>query len=115
MVNSNDLTYNISYLTGKPELDYESRLKSPQSLKAGSTLTLHVDYTGSPTPTAAWSLGGTPVVSSPRVSIESSEYGTTLMVRGVGPEDGGNYRLDVKNAAGSANASFEVNVRGELL
>ena len=100
------------YLLATPKLEYDSRFNSQQSLKAGTTLTINVDFSGVPTPSAQWMLNGSEVIQDQRVTIKTSEYSSAIVVRGLSPKDAGIYKIDVKNAAGSANASFDIAVKG---
>ena len=103
------------YFSGPPKLEYDARLKSAQLVRAGTSLIIQVDFTGVPTPTASWTLNGTSVATSQRATIDTTEYYTTLTVRNFTADDVGTYKVDVKNKAGSATASFQANIKGRFL
>ena len=99
--------------SGKPQIEYDQRYKTPQQIRGGTSLVYQVDFTGVPTPTASWSHDGAPLTKDARVSIDTTEYYTTLTVKGMKREDVGMYAVEVKNKAGSASASFEAKIRGK--
>ena len=101
--------------SGKPKLEYDGRFRVPQQLKAGMSLVIPVDFTGNPTPSATWSLRGSPLAHSSKYQIDTSEYNTTLTVRDTEMDDSGTYTVNVSNRAGSASASFDVNFKGTFL
>ncbi len=98
-----------------PRLEYDSRFKQTQRIKVGTSLIIQVDFTGFPAPSANWCLNGTPLSQSQRVSVDQTEYYTTLTVRGMSKDDVGNYSVNVKNQAGSASANFDIKMRGKYL
>ena len=95
-----------------PKLEYDSQFNTQQSFKAGTTLTIHVDFSGVPTPSAQWKLNGAEICPSDRVSIKTNEYSTSIIVRGVSSNNSGAYNVEVNNSAGTAYASFDIAVKG---
>lgn len=107
--------YNINTFVSSahPKLEYDNRLKSVQTVKAGSTLNLSINISGIPSPTIGWLRDGQPISKSPRLSIDISEDFTTLTVKNATLDDKGVYTLTAENVVGKATADFEVAVRGE--
>ena len=103
----------MSIFPALPKLEYDSRFNTPQSYVAGKTLAIQVDFSGVPTPSALWKLNGTELGPTQRTSIETNEYNTTLTIRGLRLEDAGSFRVEVKNSAGTATASFDISIKGE--
>ncbi|GFS00827.1 titin [Elysia marginata] len=94
-----------------PTLEYDNRLKSAQTLKAGSTITLKVNVAGIPTPTVSWLVDGQPLDKTDRVSIETSKDFSTLTIKNATINDSGVYTISAENVVGKAAADFEVNVK----
>ena len=93
-------------------MEYDPKLRAPIQVKANATLNIQVDFTGVPKPSAEWYLGAMRLDNGQRTTITSTEYYTTLNVRGMTADDAGEYKVIVKNRAGSASANFEVKIKG---
>ena len=52
----------------KPEIYIDEKYKKPVKLKAGSSLTIEVPFTGSPQPKATWRFNGEPIRESRRMT-----------------------------------------------
>jgi hypothetical protein len=77
-----------------------------QELKAGSTLTLAVNYVGNPRPKLTWYL------KEEEVYAETREDISTLTVPNVSAKDSGIYKVMAENAVGSDSAEFTITVKG---
>ena len=99
-------------LTVAPALDYEEKLKS-QTLKSGSTLIIHVNYTGIPRPTITWLHNGEVLNKSEGTSWETTDAYTTLTIKGAGADNSGEYTVKAENVVDSVSADFTVVIKGE--
>ena len=83
----------------------------------GRTLTLSCDFDGNPTPSVTWLLNNTEVVNpdADGVTITTENGVTTLMINGLGRDDGGVYSCNFNNSVNTlqVNAS-EVLVLSKL-
>ncbi|GFO38541.1 titin, partial [Plakobranchus ocellatus] len=94
-----------------PTLEYDNRLKSAQTVKAGSTIVLKVNVAGIPYPNISWLLDGQQLDKSDRVSIETNKEFSTLTIKNATIKDTGVYTISAENVVGKAAADFEVNVK----
>lgn len=78
-----------------------------QELKAGSTLTLAVNYAGNPHPKLTWYLKDEEISYT-----ETREDISTLRLTNVSVKDTGVYKVVAENSAGSDSAEFSVVVKG---
>ena len=95
-----------------PVLDYDSRLNSPQSIRAGTSLILDVNFTAVPNATVQWFFNDGQVSS--RAAVTSDISHTNFAIKGAGKDDAGVYKVKVTNKAGSKSASFTVGIKGRL-
>ena len=93
-------------------LDYDARLNSPQSLRAGTSLIIDVNFTATPSATVAWYFNDAPLAPT-RATVSGDISHTNLHVKAVGKDDAGVYKVKVTNKAGSTSATFTVGVKGE--
>ncbi|KAK7507540.1 hypothetical protein BaRGS_00001475, partial [Batillaria attramentaria] len=94
-----------------PTLEYDNRLKSAQTVRAGTTLVLTVNISGIPSPSVAWFIDDEPLQKSDRISIETTEEYSTLTVKNTLPDDTGLYTICAENVVGKAEADFEINIK----
>ena len=104
--------YNYNFIA-HPQLDYDNKLKSKQSIKAGGSLSLTVNISGIPSPKVAWLLDGETIEKSPRLTIETTEEFSTLTIKNATIEDAGNYKISAENVVGKAEADFDIIVKGK--
>ncbi|CAF1556967.1 unnamed protein product, partial [Adineta ricciae] len=78
---------------------------SPISVAAGQVLYISCEVTGYPRPTMIWE------PDNNRARTEQSDTFVALSVSKVRANEGGNYKLILKNVAGTAEASFEVKIQ----
>ncbi|XP_023933258.1 titin isoform X1 [Lingula anatina] len=96
-----------------PHITYDNKYQGPQTLKSGSTLSLKVEVSGTPTPTISWLLDGEPMEKSAAVAIETTDTTSGLRVKNVVADDSGKYRVVAENVVGQATADFEVIIQGK--
>jgi len=89
--------FNYNFIA-HPQLDYDNKLKSKQSIKAGGSLSLTVNISGIPSPKVAWLLDGETIEKSPRLTIETTEEFSTLTIKNATIEDAGNYKISAEVA-----------------
>ena len=100
------------YVTVKPELDFDNKFRDLITLQSGQSLRIPVTVSGLPKPEVTWRQNDTPIKPSTRLSIESTDRGTTLHVKKVTRNDDGLYHVTAVNDAGEATANFDVEVLG---
>lgn len=103
-----------SLFTAHPALEYDNKLKSAQTVRAGITLTLTVNISGIPSPSVAWFLDDEPLQKSDRVSIDTTDDYSILTIKNTMPDDTGIYTISAENIVGKAEADFEINVKGKV-
>ncbi|KAK3083483.1 hypothetical protein FSP39_023775 [Pinctada imbricata] len=94
----------------KPELDFDNKFRDLIVLQSGQSLRIPVIVSGLPKPDVTWRKDDTPLKSSGKLSIETTERGTTIHVKKVARSDDGLYHLTAQNEAGEATANFDVEV-----
>src|SRR6218665_1248664 len=97
-----------------PVLDYDSRLKSPQSIRAGTSFIIDVNFTAVPNATVEWFFNDLPLTTSARVAKTADVSHTNLTIKPMTPNDAGIYKVKVTNKAGSQTAAFTVGVKGRI-
>lgn len=95
-----------------PTLEYDNRLKSAQTAKAGATIVLKVNVSGIPSPSISWRLDGEALEKYDRISLETNQEYSTLTIKNAAIEDTGVYTIIAENVVGKAVADFEVNIKG---
>ena len=103
-------TYFLTYLlAGKPVITFDDKYKSAQKLKAGSTLTISVNVSGTPTPKVSWLQAGEPVAAA---SVDTKDNQSTLTVKNVTAKLAGQVQVKAENKVGSDSAEFTVEIKG---
>ena len=96
-----------------PKITYEDKLNDVQKFKAGQTLILMVNISAEPSAKVKWSRDGTDLFNSGNVSIETTSEFSRLTVKGSSGTDTGAYKVEATNEVGSADATFNVVIRGK--
>ena len=78
-------------------------------LKAGSTLTISVSVSGTPTPKVVWTQAGEPVTAA---SVDTKDSQSTLTVKNVTSKLAGQIQVKAENKVGSDTAEFTVDIKG---
>jgi len=98
---------------GKPVITYDDKLKNVQKLKAGATLTLSVNVTGTPTPKLSWYQGDQVLSSTNGTNIETRDNFSKLTIKGATAKNSGKIEVKAENKAGIDSAEFSIEVKGE--
>ena len=93
-----------------PKIEYDSKLKQPQKLKEGKSLSLPVTVSGEPNPEIKWFRNDEPITGP---SVEVKDTATSVKVKSVTAADSGTYKVVAENPVGSDSAEFTVNVKGK--
>lgn len=93
----------------EPKVDIDTKYKSKQKVKGGTSLTLQANVTGNPAPTVTWYHNDAPVAQA---SVETTANRSTLTVKNASGLDSGKYKVLAENSAGSDSGEFEVLVTG---
>ena len=81
-------------------------------VKAGSTLIIPVNFSGTPAPRVSWYRNGVPLLPiRGHVHIDSGDNYSTLTVLGTEVAEGGKYRCVVENVAGKTDSEFNVKIK----
>jgi len=103
----------MSMVAELPKLHYDERLNSMLSCWSGTSITIDVDITGRPDPTAEWFFNDRPLSSTGvHVNVQTYARRTRLTLSKVRPGEGGLYKVKVTNKAGANTATFIVEVKG---
>ena len=95
-----------------PKIEYDARYSGIQEVKAGSTLILPVNFTGTPTPKVTWLRNGLPLTTMRgHVHIDTGDNYSTLTILGTEKSEEGMYECIVENQAGVSKHTFDVSVR----
>ena len=92
-----------------PVVTPDSASKPSTTQKSGSTLVLTVDVVGHPQPSVVWSHNELTIENSSAVIDNTPNY-SKLKWNNITPETAGTFTVTATNEAGSATASFSVNV-----
>jgi hypothetical protein len=95
-------------------ITYDDKLKSVQKVKAGSTLSLSVSVSGSPTPKVSWYQAGETLSSTNGTNIETKDNFSKITFKGITAKQSGKLEVKAENKAGSDSAEFTVEVKGEF-
>jgi len=90
-------------------ITYDEKYKSAQKLKAGSTLTITVNVTGTPTPKVSWLQADEPVAAA---SIDTKDNYSTLTVKNITSKLAGQIQVTAENKVGTDSAEFTVEIKG---
>ncbi|CAG5133824.1 unnamed protein product, partial [Candidula unifasciata] len=80
------------------------------NVKAGQEFTVKVPYTGTPKPTAKWTLDGNDVSDAPRVTVTLTDTHAILYCAKAKRDDAGKYQLTLNNSEGAESINVNVNV-----
>ena len=94
----------------KPKFNLDARFEKVMTIRAGHTFRIDIPYKATPTPTVSWTRNGDTVQKSHRVTIDSTNYGTTLTARTAERTDSGDYVIKASNKAGEDTVTVTVNV-----
>ena len=83
------------------------------ALKAGASLIINVNISGSPDPKVKWFHGEQELTKTNGINIETTQTGSTLTVKGVSSANAGTYKVVAENEAGSDIAEFTANIKGK--
>ena len=100
---------------GKPEIKYSSALDTKQTLKAGQTISLPVTVTGHPKPSVTWYHGDKELVAKENITIETVDMESKVTVKSSSRANSGKYKIVAENKVGTAEAEFDVFVKGTEL
>ena len=105
--------FSILSITVKPSITYEDKLKQDQTIKGGQKLVLDTAIIGVPTPATSWTFNGEPLVTNGNTFLESSStYSRVTLMEAVVTQSGV-YKIVAENEVGSAEAQFNVLVKGK--
>jgi len=102
----------IAVSAGKPVITYDEKFKSAQKLKAGSTLTIAVNVTGTPTPKVSWLQAGEPVSAA---SVDTKDGYSTLTAKNVTAKLSGQIQVKAENKVGTDSAEFTIEIKGSTI
>jgi alpha-L-arabinofuranosidase len=94
-------------------ITYDDKLKSVQKTKAGSTLSLSVSVTCSPTPKITWHQAGETLSSTNGTNIETKDNFSKITFKGITAKQSGKIEVKAENKAGADSAEFNIEVKGE--
>ena len=98
--------------TAHPKIDYDSKYRETQFVKAGSSLIISTNISGVPTPSTTWQKDGEPLAPSDNILIDSGDEFSTLTIKST-RKDTGTYKITAENEIGSDEAEFDVKIRGK--
>ncbi|CAH1395279.1 unnamed protein product [Nezara viridula] len=75
-------------------------------VQRGEDVEIVVKFTGTPKPSAEWSVNGTVIIPNKRISSKVEEDSATLTIKKVVDTDVGNYVVKLKNSVGEASAEL---------
>jgi len=96
-----------------PRLNIDDRFRRLHGHVGGSAKIV-VGFDGDPLPTITWYKGG--LVLKPRsaaVSVDTTDFSSTLSVRKLTRDDDGEYEVVAKNEWGTTKEKFTIKVMGE--
>ncbi|ESO04852.1 hypothetical protein HELRODRAFT_191479 [Helobdella robusta] len=91
-----------------PQIRHSDRFMQPLVLKAGTSASVEVPFTGSPQPKIIWNYEGRPLRESRRVRVDNDHDLTTLILSRVDRSDAGTYSLKLENDFGSGQLKVKV-------
>ena len=97
---------------GKPVITYDDTLKDTVTLKAGKTLALPTNITGSPKPKVTWYHGDDEVQQTDKIIIETEGEASRFTAKGSTGKQSGTYKVVAENKVGKDEAEFKVVVLG---
>uniref|UniRef100_H2YLF1 Titin n=1 Tax=Ciona savignyi TaxID=51511 RepID=H2YLF1_CIOSA len=84
-----------------------------KELEENSTLDLFAKFTGKPKPVISWKLQEENIKKSDRISLETDESSTNLIISKSVRADTGIYQVVAKNNAGTCTKNIKVNILGK--
>jgi len=106
----------MSMVAELPKLHYDERLENMLSCWSDTSITIDVDITGYPDPTAEWFFKERPLSSTGvQAKVQTCAWRTRLKLSEVRPGEGGLYEVKVTNKAGVNTAAFIVQVKGPYI
>lgn len=84
-------------------------------MDAGSTFVWDCTATGIPTPVLSWAKDGTKIQPGFPEHVRILSNNNSLVIRGVKPEDAGQYQCHASNGVGAHVVQATLTVRGEAL
>ena len=106
-------TYVIAEL---PNIDYDSRLKTPQMVRVGHSLIIPINYVSEPAAKVEWFCNDKLLTdTTPGVTIDGVDTFSTLTIKKVTSTNSGQYMVKLTNKAGSAAAKFDFSVTGAYI
>lgn len=103
----------LIYFTEIPRLEFDNRFRDLIRLHVGTNLRIPVKVFGIPKPTPSWAKENKAMKSQGRITLESFDNVTTLLIKKVTREDDGMYTLKAVNDVGEDKATFDVEVIGK--
>ena len=100
----------MSFLV-RPAIECDKKYLEPQSLRAGTTLSIPVKVTGKPQPTVTWSLNDKSLAPGGNVTIVTEGESSMITVKPCNRTESGIYLVSAQNIVGTANKEFEVIVK----
>uniref|UniRef100_A0A1I8JGU5 TITIN protein n=1 Tax=Macrostomum lignano TaxID=282301 RepID=A0A1I8JGU5_9PLAT len=94
----------------KPALEIDAKYSRGVTVKAGSSLSLIVPFSGFPTPSIAWTYNDGSMPLDSRLSQDSKNSMATLSWRELKSNESGRLKITAKNEAGEESFTFEVRV-----
>ena len=104
----------FSLFAAHPQLEYDNRLKSTQTFKAGTTITLLVNVSGIPKPDIKWMFNNNKLEPCHYINIETTDKYSKVTVKNAERKDSGAYTISAENVVGKAHAEFEIIVEGNI-
>jgi len=95
-----------------PKIEYDARYSGPQEVKAGSTMILPINFTGTPKPKVTWMRNGVPITTMRgHIHVDTGDNYSTLTIMGIEKAEEGRYECIVENHAGTTGHLMNVSVR----
>ncbi|XP_071479592.1 twitchin-like [Diadema antillarum] len=107
-MDAENATYSSLQIQEKPSLKVDT-LKDT-TVKAGETIELFLEISGSPAVEVVWTKGSTKLTESDRVEIMTTPNDATLLISKGQRSDTSEYSVDISNKHGKANAKVKVKV-----
>ena len=102
----------------QPEGSPPNFVQKPAIKQADNKITFECKLTGEPKPEITWTQGSKVITDGGRYKLthlpdaDGKTQNVSLEITGVGPDDGGEYKVHAKNNRGEANATINLNLAG---